>query len=246
MTVVKLRLDLGTVPGRRAMRAYLDALDEGCAPERRSTIETLATPIAPWVPTAPFGPAPDIAGGEQSAGEDEFAPGDDDDEGATFGEIAAEIYGLVAAPAPEPGAAAEPTPPAPAAAPVDPAPEAMGGGDPGRPWTDALRREVWRLREGGMRQSDVARRVGLKPMRVYNYLADISRGKRRPPAEDPVRTPAETSTAVVPVAPAGRALAIVERRPAQDEGMRAQRLDEMAAAEREKAVARSLYPEMTP
>lgn len=244
--VVKLRLDLGTRAGRAAMRAWLDATEDTETPARRTPTPA---PEGEHDPVRASVNRPSGAGTHEEEGTGSPGRGHCESVAPMAEPDGAEAdAGPVPIEDPEAGTVVE----APLEAPLEgPAPEAVAaalpaGDAPGRPWTDALKREVWRLWQGGMRPADVARALNLRPARVHMVVQDWKNGKRRLP-EPTVATTDATGVALVPVAAAGGALAVAERRPpAQDEGVRSRRLEEMAQAERERFVARSLGAETQP
>lgn len=136
---------------------------------------------------------------------------------------------------PSPAAAAEEVAPVPEPAAAAPDPDARP--DPKRPWTDADRLAAREMQLAGVAPADIARRLRRESNRVLPLLWSWKNGKAKPPAPP--------SHALVPVRPAG-ALVAGPRPVAQDAGMQAARLEEMADAERTKAVACSIYPEMHP
>jgi len=119
-------------------------------------------------------------------------------------------------------------------------------GDPDRPWTDELRSTAWAMYEAGWGPAEVAERLNLRKTRVASFIGNIRSGNMRKP-----QPPAGGAQLPVPAAFFAETRATVsirdERRPpAQDAEMQAARLEEMAEAERGKAVTRSIYPEVFP
>lgn len=264
--MIKLRLDLHSAAGRAAMRAYLDALDAAVTepqpgPLRTPDPEGEADPMRASV-NRPSDAGNHVEGGIGSpgrghcesvasspAGEEsgDFCPEDPD--GLHFVGCGCDHDdGGDAEPVLIEGLAAE---------------TAVEGPDPNRAWTEELKLDVWRLRSAGVKAAEIGRRLNLRDTRVYMLLSDWSRGKRRPPVEpvgeeaplpsanpytDPTPPPeaapepclVDVSGALVPVATKGGAVVVAARRPAQDEDMRTRRLEQMAEAEREKFVARSV------
>lgn len=274
MSIVKLRLDLATPKGRAGMRGYLRALEEFEEDERDVERrgpdilgpEKLAfardhflpeflrpeTELPPrqetteGVATREGIEQPEASASLEAAATGEASPRCSGSEGAD----ARPQQSLQAEPDLPPAGADDPEPekpvesgePAcdPAAANLAAEAEALRG-DPERPWTDALRSAAWAMYEAGWAPAEVAERLNLRKTRVASFISNIRSGNMRKP-----QPPAGGAQLPVPAAFAGGAVAIrEERRPlAQDAEMQAARLEEMAKAEREKVVARSVYPEM--
>lgn len=186
-----------------------------------TTLQRLGRPIAPATPSEPFGVRPaDIEDADPGP-----VPIEDDED---------PLPGANPDPDPAPPVEAEP------AAPVDQV-DVMGGGeryddlDPERAWTDALKLQVWRMREvDGMRPADIARAVNLRAQRVHTFFSNVRNGS--------VKLPTEAGTALVPAA-AGGALALVERRPQRDPQIVADWQEQCAEGERRHFVKQSLYPQ---
>ena len=209
--VVTLALDLRRPEGRAAMRAYMDAIEA----------------MGELTPAPPPPPPVDETGSP-----------------LTHRAVLYRAFGLDPTPpaataAAEPAVAAEGDGPAPEPA-APPAPEdaqQQEGGERELAWTDALKREVWAMREAGVMPVEIAARVGMRATRVHSFITNVRKGR--------VRLPAAETRALVPVAPAAGAVALRDqaRAVAQDAGMQAARLEEMARAEREKLVAKATMPE---
>ncbi|MBP7242933.1 hypothetical protein [Amaricoccus sp.] len=253
--VVKLRLDLDTRAGRAAMRAWLDATEDTETPARSNPTPA---PEGEHDPVRASVNRPSGAGTHEEEGTGSPGRGHCESVAPMAGPDGAEAdAGPVPIEEPDAGAVVEAPLEGPVEGPVeDVVAEVVGeaeeaavgevlpaGDDPERPWTEELRREVWRRWQDGQRPGVIARALTLRAPRVYMLVADWKRGARRQPEGEKA-----TATALVPVNATAGALALAARRPAQDEGMRARRLEEMAQAERDKFVARSLVedPETQP
>lgn len=213
MNSVQLTLDLDTVAGRAAMRAYLDALDE-------------AGGAVNWPAKSP------VVGKETTAGVAVAPPA------AEMGE-AAPCAPVVWNPGADGPGQADTPPSAPTIAEPAPSPVVEPSPDPKRPWTDADKAEAWERHRAGMPPPEVARRLRRDAKQVANYLMNVkTRRSRVPEPPKPAPAPAEKLPALRK--PASVAVAVAERRhPATDPAIRSRWRAEMEQRERENAVARA-------